>query len=54
VLGSTANFLKSYGWKRGQPWGPGSANFEVIQVWNKSDVYSRTIAAFAEQLETRR
>jgi lytic murein transglycosylase len=51
VLASTANYLASYGWKRGQPWGPGSANFAVIQQWNKSDVYSRTIAYFADQLD---
>ncbi|MDH8399197.1 lytic murein transglycosylase, partial [Klebsiella pneumoniae] len=24
VLASTANFLASHGWKRGQPWDPGS------------------------------
>lgn len=51
VLASTANFLASYGWKRGQPWDPGSENFAVIQQWNKSEVYSRTIAYFASQLD---
>lgn len=50
VLASTANYLKSYGWRAGQPWTPGSANFAVIQAWNKSDVYSRTIAYFATRL----
>jgi lytic murein transglycosylase len=50
VLASTANYLHSYGWQRGQPWTPGSANFAVIQQWNKSDVYSRTIAYFATRL----
>lgn len=51
VLASTANYLASYGWKRGQPWDPGSANFAVIQQWNKSEVYSKTIAYFASQLD---
>lgn len=51
VLASTANYLASYGWKRGQPWDPGSANFDVIQQWNKSTVYAKTIAAFASQLD---
>ena len=51
VLASTANFLASYGWKRGQPWDPGSENFAVLQQWNKSDIYSRTIAYFAKQLD---
>jgi membrane-bound lytic murein transglycosylase B len=50
VLASTANYLKSYGWSRGQPWGPGTGNFGVIQQWNKSAVYSRTIAYFADRL----
>ena len=50
VLASTANYLASYGWKRDQDFAPGTANFAVIQQWNKSDVYARTIAAFASQL----
>src|SRR6201995_4790518 len=50
VLASTANYLASYGWQRGKDWEPGSANFAVIQQWNKSEVYARTIAYFAGQL----
>src|SRR6476469_4729443 len=50
VLASTANFLASHGWQRGKDWEPGSANFDVIQQWNKSEVYSRTIGYFATQL----
>ena len=50
VLASTANYLASYGWQRGKDWEPGSANFAVIQQWNKSEVYARTIAYFARQL----
>ncbi len=50
VLASTANFLQSYGWQRGQPWGEGTANMEAIRAWNKSTVYSKTIAYFAEKL----
>jgi lytic murein transglycosylase len=50
VLASTANFLASYGWKRGKDWEPGSANFAVLQQWNKSEVYARTIGYFASQL----
>lgn len=50
VLASTANYLKSYGWQAGAGWTPGSPNFAVIQQWNKSDVYSRTIAYFATRL----
>jgi membrane-bound lytic murein transglycosylase B len=51
ALASTANYLKGYGWQRGQPWGPGTANFEVIREWNKSEVYSKTISAFASRLQ---
>ena len=50
VLASTANYLAGYGWQRGKDWEPGGANFAVIQQWNKSEVYARTIAYFASQL----
>jgi lytic murein transglycosylase len=50
VLASTANYLASHGWERGKGWDPGSSNFGVIQQWNKSEVYARTIAYFASQL----
>jgi lytic murein transglycosylase len=50
VLASTANFLASHGWQRGKDWEAGSPNFAVLQQWNKSDVYARTIGYFASQL----
>ena len=50
VLASTANFLAGYGWQRGKDWEPGSANFTVLQQWNKSEVYAKTIGYFASQL----
>ncbi len=50
VLASTANFLASYGWQRGKDWEAGSPNFAVLQQWNKSDVYAKTIGYFATQL----
>ena len=50
VLASTANYLASFGWKRDQDCQPGSPNFAAIQQWNKSEVYSKTIAYFATQL----
>jgi lytic murein transglycosylase len=50
VLASTANFLKNYGWRRGEPWGEGTTNMEAIRAWNKSIIYSKTIAYFAERL----
>ena len=50
VLASTANYLASYGWQRGKEYQPGAPNFAVLQQWNKSEVYARTIAYFANQL----
>jgi lytic murein transglycosylase len=50
VLASTANYLKGYGWKRGQPWGEGTDNFQVLLQWNSSQVYTKTVAYFAERL----
>jgi lytic murein transglycosylase len=50
VLASTANFLKNYGWRRGEPWGEGTENFNALLEWNKARVYAKTIAAFAERL----
>jgi membrane-bound lytic murein transglycosylase B len=51
VLASTANYLRGYGWKRGQPWSEGSHNFGVLKEWNKSAVYQKTIAVFASRLQ---
>jgi lytic murein transglycosylase len=50
VLASTANYLKGYGWQRGQPWGEGTPNFQVLLQWNASQVYTKTVAYFAQLL----
>jgi lytic murein transglycosylase len=50
VLASTGNYLRGYGWQRGQPWGEGTANFQVLLQWNASQVYTKTVAYFAQQL----
>jgi membrane-bound lytic murein transglycosylase B len=50
ALASIANYLKGYGWKAGQPWDLGEPNFEALLGWNKSQIYSRTIALFAQRL----
>ena len=53
VLASTANFLKRHGWRRGEPWGPGTHNFAVLKQWNRASVYQRTIAKAAAVLAGR-
>jgi lytic murein transglycosylase len=50
ALASTANYLKSYGWTAGKPWTEGAANFIVLQKWNESEVYAKTVAYFATRL----
>jgi lytic murein transglycosylase len=50
VLASTANLLKSNGWRDGAPFGEGTTNFEVMREWNRSVVYRKTMALFAERL----
>ena len=49
ALASTANYLKSYGWTAGKPWTEG-ANFAVLEKWNESEVYAKTVAYFATRL----
>jgi len=51
VLASTANLLKVNGWRSGQPYGEGTANFEAMREWNHSEVYRKTLVLFASQLE---
>jgi lytic murein transglycosylase len=50
ALASTANYLKAYGWKTGQPWSEGTANFQVLLKWNKASVYAKTIAQLSSRL----
>ena len=50
VLASIANFLRAHGWKRGQGWLPGTANYARLRDWNRAKVYQRTIAVMADKL----
>lgn len=50
VLASTANYLKAYGWRRGQGYQEGSANFNAIRKWNKSTNYAKAIVLFANKV----
>jgi lytic murein transglycosylase len=53
VLASTANLLATNGWQKGQPFGEGTQNFQVMREWNRSEVYRKTLHYFAEQLRSR-
>jgi lytic murein transglycosylase len=53
VLASTANLLKTSGWQAGAPYGEGSANFQAMREWNRSEVYRKTIGLFADRLAGR-
>ena len=53
VLASTANLLKTNGWRAGQPFGEGTPNFEAMREWNHSEVYRKTIVLFTERLQVR-
>lgn len=50
VLASTANLLKTNGWKAGGDYHEGSANFDAMREWNRAEVYRKTIAYFADRL----
>ena len=51
VLASTANLLKTNGWRAGAPFTAGTPNFEVaMREWNHSEVYRKTIVLMAQQL----
>ena len=50
VLAATANLLKMSGFRMGQPYGEGSANFEAMREWNRAVIYRKTIGYFADRL----
>lgn len=50
ALASTANFLKSKGWRAGAGFAEGEPNFPVFLEWNQARVYAKTLAYFASKL----
>lgn len=50
ALASTANFLRRKGWQPMASYQPGTNNFAVLNEWNESTAYQRTIARFAAGL----
>ena len=51
ALASAANFLAQKGWRRGEPYGPGTHNFRVLNEWNAATVYQQAIAAAAARID---
>ncbi|PVE23784.1 murein transglycosylase [Microvirga sp. KLBC 81] len=51
ALISTANFLRAHGWRAGEGYQPGEANFKAIQAWNAAPVYQRAIALIGQQID---
>ncbi|MEM1101914.1 MAG: lytic murein transglycosylase [Pseudomonadota bacterium] len=51
ALATAARMLASNGWQPGAPYTPGSANFEVLSVWNDSGNYQRAIAYSASLVD---
>ncbi len=50
VLASTANLLHSAGFRMGEPYGEGTANFQAMYEWNRAVIYRKTIGYFADRL----
>jgi lytic murein transglycosylase len=53
VLASTANLLKTAGWRAGGDYHEGSANFDAMREWNRATIYRKTIGHFADRLAER-
>ena len=53
VLASTANLLKTNGWKAGAPYEEGTANFDAMREWNHALIYRKTIVLFSQRLQGR-
>jgi len=51
ALASTANFLRQKGWKPGQGYQEGQANFALIKQWNAAGVYQKAIAIMAARID---
>jgi len=54
ALATTANWFRKRGWQRGGGYLPGTSNYRLIQEWNRSDNYQKTIAVFADELRKKR
>lgn len=49
ALATAANMLARNGWRRGEPFGEGTHNYNVLSVWNDSGNYLRAIVYSAQR-----
>lgn len=49
ALATAANMLRQNGWRPGQPYGEGTANYRALQSWNDSGNYLRAIVYAAQR-----
>ncbi|ODN72042.1 lytic murein transglycosylase [Methylobrevis pamukkalensis] len=50
VLYSTANYMRGHGWIPGAGYQEGEPNFAILNEWNRSTVYQKTIAYYAGKI----
>lgn len=50
VIGSTAKWFAVKGWRRGQDYGEGTANYKIIMQWNRATNYQKTIPRLAKEI----
>ncbi|MFD0978688.1 lytic murein transglycosylase [Tropicimonas aquimaris] len=51
ALASTANYLRMKGWAPGQPYQPGTRNYNVLKEWNAASVYQQSLAVMGAQID---
>ena len=49
ALATAANMLRQNGWRPGQPFGEGTANYQALKSWNDSGNYLRAIVYAAQR-----
>ncbi len=49
ALATAANMLRQNGWRAGQPFGEGTANYNALKSWNDSGNYLRAIVFAAQR-----
>ncbi|WP_137701966.1 lytic murein transglycosylase [Marimonas lutisalis] len=51
AMASTANYLRSKGWKPGQPYSKGTHNYRVLKEWNAASVYQESLSIMGARID---